>query len=1023
MKALAGRKFLGISNHAIARVLSITLALSLLSFISVSEAFGEAPTVTVAASGSTNQTRWIAVWNSPQASAEGESKIQGFVSRHLGGRFTLLTGTEAELTNTFKSLLLTPGTTVRLEPDITMYPADIPNDPYWNTQWSLQDSPTSQFGIGLPTARGYFNGDPGAGVRVAIIDTGITVHSDLPTQPISWSQNGWDFYSDDTNPSDPGDACTTTRSNSSWHGTHVAGIVAAQTNNGKGVAGIAPATQLVIARALGPCGGSLTDIADAIRWSAGLSITNRINNPPTLTNPAKVINLSLGGSSPTCSTYLQDAITAAVGAGSLVVVAAGNGALDASGFTPANCVGVVNVAAIGQTGKKAYYSDFGTSVTLAAQGGDARVNAPNATGAIYSTLNTGTTTPLAETYVPYQGTSMAAPHVAGVAALLFSAKPNLTPAELTNILTTSSTPFPPDASLTSCQIKGCGSGILNASAALALLAQSYSTVVNSVSAPVLSGIVKAGETLTTTNGQWSGFPAPALSRSWYSCASALDAQVDSCTIIAGEVKADLALTRLYVGKYIRSKIIASRDTMTVISTYSPASSVVLNNLATTFTLAGPGSGTQNNPVSYSVTPNGYFTGTITLTPTGAGLTAAQVLTFTDSNLPQTVTFTPTALDTLTVTATNSGALTNPAPVSLRISQRFATTFAVSGPSQGVINNVSGTFTIVPDGLLTGVITVRAVGGGLSSTITKLYSIESRSDSFTITPTLATPVTLTFTNTAGLANPAPLSYQVLNSLATTFSVTGPSEIIVGQVSDTYTVTPNAAYFGTITVTPNGGGLSTPVTLTYASSATPQYFTVTTTDSGTVAFASTNNQSLINPIDFNSISYVGRLSVPVVESATSYLDSYTALLSNYDSSVVYESATSRGRFTISAIDTTTARVAVLGLLPSETFTATISATKAGWKTGSTSLLSGALTGPASTPTFSAAISTSDGFTLNLINYDSAYSYIFSISLGTLETTTVDTNTVSIRIRGLNPSTSATLIVGTSRTGYYDGTQSVT
>jgi serine protease len=363
-----------------------------------------------------------------------------------------------------------------------MHPAAVPNDPYWNSQWDLQDSATSQYGINLPTARDYFNGEPGTGVRVAIIDTGITVHSDLPTQPINWNQNGWDFFSDDSNPSDPGDACSTTRTTSSWHGTHVAGTIAAQTNNGKGVAGIAPATQLVIARALGPCGGSLTDVADAIRWSAGLPITNRLVNPPTLTNPAKVINLSLGGSSPTCLTYIQDAITAARAAGSLVVVAAGNSAVNASGFVPANCTGVVNVAAVGQTGKRAYYSNYGTSATIAAQGGDARVNAPNPSGQIYSTLNTGTTVPVAETYVPYQGTSMATPHVTGVAALLLSAKSNLTPDELTNLLTTSSTAFPADSSANSCQLVGCGAGILNASAALALLASTYTTQVDSVTA-------------------------------------------------------------------------------------------------------------------------------------------------------------------------------------------------------------------------------------------------------------------------------------------------------------------------------------------------------------------------------------------------------------------------------------------------------------------------------------------------------------------------------------------------------------
>ena len=155
---------------------------------------------------------------------------------------------------------------------------------------------------------------------------------------------------------------------------------------------------------LAKCGGSLSDIADAIIWAAG----GTVSGIPANANPAKVINMSLGGSG-ACGTTYQAAIDSAVSRGTTVVVAAGNSNQDASGFRPANCNSVVTVAASNPSGSLSYYSNYGATVDLTAPGGDTSVTG----GGILSTLNTGTTTPASAGYASYQGTSMATPHVGG----------------------------------------------------------------------------------------------------------------------------------------------------------------------------------------------------------------------------------------------------------------------------------------------------------------------------------------------------------------------------------------------------------------------------------------------------------------------------------------------------------------------------------------------------------------------------------------------------------------------------------
>jgi serine protease len=353
------------------------------------------------------------------------------------------------------------------EPDFIMQPFATPNDPQYTNQWHYKAPAAGQYGVNAPAAWDLTTGS--ASIYAAVIDTGILNHADLSGRWIG----GYDFISDttvandggerDSSPLDPGDwvaygECDTDSParDSSWHGSHVAGTIGAASNNGAGVAGLNWVSKVVPLRVLGKCGGLTSDIADAMRWSAGLTVTGVPANP----YPAKVVNMSLGGSG-TCSSTYQDAINAITAAGSVLVVAAGNSDEDASGFQPASCNGVITVAATNRDGGRASYSNYGSVVEVAAPGGETY---PTNSDGILSTLNSGATSPASDSYEYYQGTSMAAPHVAGVVSLMFSVNPTLTPTQVMNILQSTVTPFP---SGSSCNTSNCGSGIVNAQAAVA----------------------------------------------------------------------------------------------------------------------------------------------------------------------------------------------------------------------------------------------------------------------------------------------------------------------------------------------------------------------------------------------------------------------------------------------------------------------------------------------------------------------------------------------------------------------------
>ncbi|MFZ5636728.1 MAG: S8 family peptidase [Pseudomonadota bacterium] len=370
---------------------------------------------------------------------------------------------KAESKRLMEAILQDPNV-LSVEPDVRMTPRFVPNDPLYAQQWHYKNGAG---GINLEPAWDITRGD---GVVVAVIDTGITPHTEFAGQLVP----GYDFIGDldtavdgdgrDADPNDPGDwhdgECNIfgIPEDSSWHGTHVAGTIAALTDNGAGVAGVAPNAKVQPVRALGKCGGFLSDIIDGITWSSGGTVAG----VPANANPAEVINMSLGGGG-ACGVALQSAIDAAVGRGTTVVVAAGNSGGDAAAEQPASCNNVITVSAVGPTGTLADYSNFGPVVDVAGPGGSGV--APAADN-VLSTLNLGTTVQAGEGYAWYAGTSMASPHVAGVVALMQAAAttPN-TPAQVKKILENTAYAnggFPGGCSYD----QPCGTGIVDATAAV-----------------------------------------------------------------------------------------------------------------------------------------------------------------------------------------------------------------------------------------------------------------------------------------------------------------------------------------------------------------------------------------------------------------------------------------------------------------------------------------------------------------------------------------------------------------------------
>ena len=334
-----------------------------------------------------------------------------------------------------------------------------PDDPLWELQWHFFNNGDgegeSPGGSGFVDFWTEASTTGTRDVVVAVVDTGL----DMDHPDIVASMNvapGWDMVSDpamgndgdgrDSDADDPGDLCdpTVPFAEDSYHGTHVAGTIgAAVSDNGTGVAGGAWNVTVVPVRALGKCGGRLTDINDAIRWAGGLvPAYDEEGNEVWNDNPADIINLSIGLFE-FCPASLQDAINAVTERGAVVVSAAGNARVDTQYYSPGGCENVVSVAAGDARGHIAPYSNYGDGVDVLAPGGDLSRD-DNGDGRPDGVLSTRLASncfdpvsgdPVDTCYYAFeQGTSMAAPHVSAALALLKSREPDLIGATLSDRL-------------------------------------------------------------------------------------------------------------------------------------------------------------------------------------------------------------------------------------------------------------------------------------------------------------------------------------------------------------------------------------------------------------------------------------------------------------------------------------------------------------------------------------------------------------------------------------------------------------
>jgi serine protease len=326
-----------------------------------------------------------------------------------------------ETLQTIKSLRRDPDVEFA-EPNYRVHATAIPDDEAYPFQWHYPL-------IDLPSAWDTTTGDPG--VIVAVIDTGVLAgHPDLQGQFVP----GYDFIRDsssardgdgiDPNPEDPGDGQN--GGSSSFHGTHVSGTVAASGDNRIGVTGVAYEARIMPLRALGAGGGTTYDVQQSVRFAAGLS--NDSGTVPA--RRADIINLSLGGGP--FSQASQALYQQARAAGVIIVASAGNEGSSLPSY-PASYEGVISVAAVDAQRQRTSYSNTGRFIDVTAPGGNNGVDL-NGDGFPDGVLSTGGIGNGEFGYTFLSGTSMSAPHVAGVLALMKSVNPDLGPDDIDALL-------------------------------------------------------------------------------------------------------------------------------------------------------------------------------------------------------------------------------------------------------------------------------------------------------------------------------------------------------------------------------------------------------------------------------------------------------------------------------------------------------------------------------------------------------------------------------------------------------------
>ncbi len=419
-----------------------------------------------------------------------------------------------------------------VEPDQRRYPHAVPNDPLYVGQWYLQNAGSTPSAIDAVGVWDVTTGN--TGVVVADIDTGVLYsHPDLLRLAAGGRLlPGYDFVADpsvandgdgrDSDPTDPGDWVTAAESNSaafsgcsasdsSWHGTRVAGILGALTNNSTGVAGVTWSSSILPVRVLGKCGGFDSDILAAMLWAGGIPVNGVPDNP----YPAKIENLSLGALGTLCPASYRDVVSQLTAAGVLVVASAGNEGGPVG--IPARCPGVAAIAGLRHTGTKVGFSSLGTEIALGAPGGNC-VNTGAGQPCLFSidtTSNLGTTSASTHAYTDQfninVGTSFSAPIVSGIAGLMVAVNGNLNSAQLiarlkegANTYPLSSDPNVPQCRVPtgandlqtaecSCTTQTCGAGMADANRAVQAALRPIAAVATPAS-------VSAGQSVALSGG-------------------------------------------------------------------------------------------------------------------------------------------------------------------------------------------------------------------------------------------------------------------------------------------------------------------------------------------------------------------------------------------------------------------------------------------------------------------------------------------------------------------------------------------
>jgi len=370
------------------------------------------------------------------------------------------------------------------EPDMILSASMVPNDPYFSSRGSWEQPFDDLYGVKITSCPEAWDTATGDGITVAVVDTGIdNTHPDISSN--MWANTkeianngldddnngfiddtwGWNFAYGNNNPVDD-----------HGHGTHVAGTIAATGNNGTGIVGVAPNARVMAVKGLNSKGqGSPETLANGIIYAAA--------------NGADIINCSFGGLG--YSQALEDAVTEATNLGVVVVVAAGNEDDDANEYSPACVESAITVAATDNQDNKAYFSNWGSCIDVAAPGVD-----------ILSLRAAGTTLGniVGDKYVMCSGTSMAAPHVAGVAALILSNHTELTNDQISSALKSSA-----DDIMTGGFDYYSGYGRVNAGKAL----QINSSIQSQIDSPVQGRTIKSNIEITGS-AKGSGFSSYTL---------------------------------------------------------------------------------------------------------------------------------------------------------------------------------------------------------------------------------------------------------------------------------------------------------------------------------------------------------------------------------------------------------------------------------------------------------------------------------------------------------------------------------